>query len=110
MIDWDHVNGLRDDVGEDDFDEVVDLFLEEVDEIMKRLPHKQDCTDLEADLHALKGCAQGLGFRAFARLCQAGESQCKDGKADSVQVPAIIRCYSDSRRIFLDELPTALVS
>ena len=32
MIDWARVSELRDEVGEGDFDEVVELFLEEVDE------------------------------------------------------------------------------
>ena len=30
MIDWQRVNELRDEVGAEDFEEVVDLFLEEV--------------------------------------------------------------------------------
>ena len=108
MIDWDRMNSLRDDVGADEFDEVVEIFLEEVDEIIARLADKPDATTLEADLHALKGCALGLGFRAFAKLCQAAEGLCGEGKETEVNLDAILRVYADSRRVFLDELPAAL--
>ena len=33
MIDWKRVRELRDEIGEEDFSEVVDLFLEEVEEV-----------------------------------------------------------------------------
>jgi len=108
MIDWDRMNSLRDDVGAEDFDEVVELFLEEVDEIVERLSTTTDKTTLGADLHSLKGCAAGLGFRAFARLCQSGEAHCAIGKDDEVDVDAILQVYADSRRVFLEELPAAL--
>ena len=32
MIDWNRVAALREEVGAEDFDEVVELFLQEVDE------------------------------------------------------------------------------
>ena len=37
MIDWQRVSDLRRDIGEDDFADVVDVFLEEVQEAMDRL-------------------------------------------------------------------------
>ena len=43
MIDWARVSELRDEVGAEDFDEVVELFLEEVDEAIAALC---DLTDL----------------------------------------------------------------
>lgn len=43
MIDWARVSERRDEVGEEDFDEVVELFLEEVDEAIAALC---DLTDL----------------------------------------------------------------
>ena len=39
MIDWDRVNALRDEVGPEAFAEVVELFLEEVDEKVVPLTH-----------------------------------------------------------------------
>ena len=43
MIDWASVSELRDEVGAEDFDEVVELFLEEVDEAIIAL---RDLVDL----------------------------------------------------------------
>ena len=43
MIDWARVSELRDEVGAEDFDEVVELFLEEVEEAIAAL---RDLTDL----------------------------------------------------------------
>jgi len=36
MIDWGRLNTLRDEVGEEDFEEVVDLFLDEVESVIDR--------------------------------------------------------------------------
>lgn len=73
MIDWDRVNELRSEIGEDDFAEVVDLFLQEADEVIARITQSSGAAVLEADLHFLKGAALNLGFRDFAGLCQDGE-------------------------------------
>ena len=37
MIDWSQVAQLRDDVGVEDFDDVLDIFFEEVEEVTARL-------------------------------------------------------------------------
>ena len=34
MIDWNRISTLRDEVGAEDFDEVVELFLDEVEEVI----------------------------------------------------------------------------
>lgn len=73
MIDWDRVQSLREEVGADDFAEVVDLFLEEVDEALGRLSATLTPAALSAEMHFLKGSALNLGFAEFARLCQEGE-------------------------------------
>ncbi len=108
MIDWSRVAGLRDDVGEEDFDEVVELFLEEVDEVITRLRDALDTTTLEGDLHFLKGSAMGLGFSAFSAQCQTGETLCAEGRAGELDLQTLLTTYSDSRRVFLEEMPTAL--
>ncbi len=108
MIDWNRVARLREDVGEEDFDEVVELFLEEVDEVITRLRETPDPSTLESDLHFLKGSAMGLGFRAFSTQCQTGEIICAEGRASELDLQALLAAYSDSRRVFLEEMPTAL--
>ena len=74
MINWDRVAELREEVGVDDFAEIIELFLEEVDAIIELLRDGQGLSDLEAHLHFLKGSALNLGFAKFAELCQAGET------------------------------------
>jgi len=108
MIDWERVNTLRDEVGADDFDEVVDLFLEEVDEVIARLQTAPALQTLEEDLHFIKGCAMGLGFRSFSNLCQEGESKSAQGHAAEVDLQAILTNYAESKRLFQTEMPQAL--
>lgn len=95
MIDWDRVQALRDEVGVDDFAEVVNLFLEEVDEAMTRLSAGLAPTALSAALHFLKGSALNLGFAEFARLCQEGERT--PAKAD---LGAVRATYTVSKAAF----------
>lgn len=105
MIDWTSVGELRDEIGVDDFGEVVELFLEEVAEVMERLRQPNDLGRLEQDLHFLKGSALSLGFQAFSELCQEGERLANAGKSELVDLPKITQCYEDSRAVFLSELP-----
>ena len=71
MIDWARVSELRDEVGAEDFDEVVELLLEEVDEAIAALRDLMDLSKLEPQCHFLKGSPLNIGFREFANLCQA---------------------------------------
>lgn len=105
MIHWSRVGELRDEVGAEDFGEVVDLFLEEVEEVIERLKTLTDRSQLEQDLHFLKGSALSLGFETFSSLCQDGERQSAAGGADTVDVDAIINSFTQSKATFVDELP-----
>lgn len=110
MIDWARVRVLRDEIGSEDFDEVVELFLEEVDEVTDRLRAASDSSKLEADLHFLKGSAMSLGFTIFSELCQAGETQSAEGRSDMVDVREILTAYDASKKAFLAELSAALTT
>ena len=57
MIQWHRVRQLRDEVGADEFDEVVQIFLDEVQEVIARLHQDTARTQLEQNLHFLKGSA-----------------------------------------------------
>ena len=85
MIDWKRVADLRDEIGSEDFEEVLPLFLEEVLGVMDTLRDAPDLSRLEEDMHFLKGAALNLGFEAFTNLCSAGE---------------IIDCFEASRATF----------
>ena len=110
MIDWTRVKVLRDEVGAEDFGEVVELFLEEVDEVTTRLRAATDTSALEADLHFLKGSAMSLGFSAFSELCQAGETQSAQGLSDAVDLQRLLTSYDISKEAFLTKLPSVLAT
>lgn len=105
MIDWGRVDQLREEVGADAFGEVVEIFLEEVQEVVNRLEAAPDPDQLADDLHFLKGSALSLGFARFAALCQEGEAQAKARGAASVDLAPLLACFTASRAEFLDGLP-----
>jgi HPt (histidine-containing phosphotransfer) domain-containing protein len=96
MIDWGRVKELRDEIGADDFGEVVALFLEEADEVIARIAPTLGAKALEADLHFLKGAALNLGFADLAALCQEGERRAASGDV-GVNVDPVSRCYQTSK-------------
>lgn len=106
MIDWARVTELREEIGDEDFSEVVELFLEEVDAVIATLA--PGMADLEAQLHFLKGSALNLGFDAFSTLCQDGESAAASGGGAGVDIPRILTVYAASRAEFSAGLNTRL--
>lgn len=103
MIDWARVSELRDEVGAEDFDEVVRLFLEEVDEAIAALRDLTDLSELEPHCHFLKGSALNIGFRGFANLCQAGEAAAAAGQGADVDIAAIVQSYPEVREVFINQ-------
>lgn len=110
MIDWSRVKELCDEVGSEDFEEVVELFLEEVEEVISRLLTAPDPSLLEQDLHFLKGSALSLGFTTFSDLCQDGERASATGQADKVSVTEIVAEFERSKARFLTELPARIAA
>lgn len=110
MILWSRVNELRDEVGAEDFKEVINLFLEEVEEAINRLRGDPDRGQLEQDLHFLKGSALNLGFSEFADLCQDGERLSAAGEADTVDLAAIVDSYDRSKTAFFDGMQDHLAA
>lgn len=100
MIDWKRVCELHEEVGEDSFNEVIDLFLFEVEDELARLSDCHSPETLSARLHFLKGCAINIGFTEFSALCQAGEVS----GGTTVDVESIRSCYSQSKEAFLRDL------
>ena len=108
MIDWAQVSTLRDDVGKEEFVEIIEIFIEEVESVFERLRTKPDLKNLGDDLHFLKGSALNLGFSTFSEYCQQGEVNSAAGNADQVDIPTILSAYYESKAEFLSALPTAL--
>lgn len=101
MINWTRVDELRDEIGAEDFAEVIELFLEEVDASFARLLATPGPDRLEDELHFLKGGALNLGFEALAALCQKGERAAACGHAATIDLAALERTYKMSRDVFL---------
>lgn len=104
-IDWKRAMELRSEVGPDGFDEVVELFLEEVETVVRRMQEQPEPERFEADLHFLKGGALNLGFASFGALCQDGERRAASGRPEEVDPAAIVESYYASKAEFLAGLP-----
>ncbi len=105
MINWTRVHELRADIGAEAFDEIVDLFLEEVEEVAKSL--RDHDAPLEARLHALKNGALNLGLRDLSDVCQSGETRASGGQ--TVNVTHILGVYDASIAQFKADLPHQLM-
>lgn len=101
MIDWNRIQTLRDEIGEEDFPDIVEIFIEEVSEMIENLRVAPQIDTLGADLHALKGSALNLGFTEFSKLCQTGETAAANGRADEIILEPILDCYENSKQVFL---------
>ncbi|ASM73945.1 MULTISPECIES: Hpt domain-containing protein [Roseobacteraceae] len=110
MIDWTQVTALRDQIGANEMDEVIALFIEEVEEVTERLRRSRATSNLEHDLHFLKSCALNLGFSDFSALCQTGERMARQGQADQVDIPQMLHSYSKSKACFLAQKDSVLAA
>ena len=101
MINWQRVDELRGEIGSDSLNEVVELFLDEVEGALMNLGSS---ASIEADLHFLKGSAANLGFEAFRMLCAEGEAMAAAGQGSRVELGQIIATYAASKKRFLEGL------
>lgn len=105
MIDWDRVTELRNEVGAEDFEEVIELFMEEVNSIIE--PMRQGMNNpshLEENLHFLKGCALNIGFDEFSSLCHEGEKKAAAGLGETVSIAKVLDVFDQSAMTFEKEL------
>jgi len=105
MIDWTRVRVLQNEVGADDFDEIVELFLEEVEGAINQLRSGSALDTLGETLHFLKGSALSLGFATFSGLCHHGEVEAEQGNNSAVDIDHLHRSYTASKAAFLAGLP-----
>lgn len=110
MIDWNRVQVLKNEVGSEDFGEIVDLFLEEVETAIAELTAAGDRKGLGENLHFLKGSALSVGFARFSDLCQAGETAAEQGQTELIDLEELSEAYQASKKTFLEELPQFLAA
>lgn len=101
MIDWHRIDELHAEIGPEGFEEVVELFLDEVEAIVMRLTTAPDPRSFEADLHFLKGGAWNLGFAEFGALCQDGERRAAGGGEGAIDIGRIVDSYFTSKQAFM---------
>jgi HPt (histidine-containing phosphotransfer) domain-containing protein len=99
-IDWARVRELKQEIGAEDFAEVVELFLSETEAMIDALAG-QDPGQYEEALHSLKGAALNLGLAGLAALCFRGERLAAEGRAAEVQVAPVLTAYAAARAAFL---------
>ncbi|SIS51820.1 Hpt domain-containing protein [Roseivivax lentus] len=101
MIDWGRIDELADELGADDFAEVAELFLAEMDAEMAALPQAEgDARAMRDRLHSIKGSALNLGFARLAQLCAEGEARAEAGDGAPVDFPAVQAALDASKRLF----------
>ena len=93
MIDWEEI-------GQDEFAEVVTMFLDEADEVLARITPAGGAALLRDDCHFLKGAALNLGFASLANLCQTAERRAKEGDC-AVNLIELRNCYHASREALI---------
>lgn len=84
LVNRERLAALRGEIGEDGFEEVLEMFLRESEEVVARLATQSEGALSEADLHFLKGSALTLGFDDLADLCRQSET-------GTVVAPAVVR-------------------
>jgi HPt (histidine-containing phosphotransfer) domain-containing protein len=111
MIDWTRVEELIDEFGVQDFTEVVDLFLTEVDGAISQLGEGCHSPDgLAAQMHFLKGAALNLGFSALSDLCRRGEDAARAGNCGLVTAQEVRATFDASQQVFQRDLQARLAA
>ncbi len=101
LIDWDHIDRLRQEVGAEGFREIVGLFHTEVADVFARIRiHGPNHTDM----HFLKGSAANLGFIDFSKVCQIGEHALREGDSP-FDLKSVLTSYETSCQRFASGLP-----
>ncbi|MDD9718064.1 Hpt domain-containing protein [Dinoroseobacter sp. PD6] len=104
MIDWARVRELQDEIGAEDFGEIVEVFMEEVEAAIGALPDADKGSELEELMHLIKGCAWNLGFRELGKLCAAGEAAAEAGNGGSVDIDAVMQAFEAAQKVFTEGL------
>lgn len=102
MIDWTRLNGLRSDIGEEDFSDVVFLFVAEITGHLKQLTADPARAGAD-DFHFLRGSAANMGFVAMVEACRAAEAECLAGHIPDVA--AVAESFARSLSVIAPDIP-----
>ncbi len=96
MLNTNRIKELKQEVGEDDFVEVVGIFCEEVEEVLGQLPSTPASAMVEK-LHFLKGSALNIGMSDVGELCRSEEERLKAAPGATADIAAIEATYQASK-------------
>lgn len=100
MINTARIQELKDEVGEDDLFEVIELFCEEVEEVLDDLGSAESA-EIPGHLHFLKGSALNIGLDAVSDLCRTEEQRLKSDPSATADIDAIRAIYATSKDALL---------
>ena len=100
MINRARIQELKEEVGEDDLIEVIELFCEEVEEVLKALDSTTQ-GEMPGQLHFLKGSAMNIGLDAVSELCKAEELRLRTDPNAPADIAAIRSAYAASKAALL---------
>lgn len=100
MIDWQRVQELQDEIGPDDMQEVIELFVLEVEEALVELKPTLNAKDLAKALHFLKGCSMNIGFQVVVNLCRHLEDAAANGAIRPEDLQNLKTTFQESRLKF----------
>lgn len=106
MINWDQVKQLEEDIGTENFGDVIVMFIDEVDEAIDNLRPSPTLEGeaMSSTMHFLRGSAANLGFKAFSECCAEGEKLAENGASGDVDLVTVVRLYDESKQNFLAEI------
>ena len=81
-VDWDRLDELKTDIGEEDFADVVMLFVSELQDTLSTLTPDRAAAN---DFHFLRGSAANLGLNSLVAACDAAEAACAAGQPPNVE-------------------------
>lgn len=96
MIDWGRVDELREEVGEEDLVEVIDMFCEEVEEVLAGLASASSA-ELPGQIHFLKGSAQNIGISSVSDLCKSFEDAMRSDSAFTPDIAGLVSAFGEAR-------------
>lgn len=108
MIDWARAQELAEQLGPDDLEAVVGLFLEEVSEVLASRKADPVAPGFAEDMHFLRGSALSLGFAGFAAICAELEAAPPPAALAASATARLDAAFKAAHAAFLDRLPELL--
>lgn len=104
-LNHDVLDTLREALGESDFFEVTNTFVQQFERQLQALIQHAECRELPECayiLHSLKGGAGNIGAQTLAEIANTFEQQAREG--DACMLYAMVEALSNTTRATIEEL------